>query len=58
MLGFVAGAALIAGAAVAYFCRVPQRLIAAVSAFGAGVLISALSFELPATPCSSTCPQP
>ena len=44
--GFVAGAALIVGAAVAYFWRVPQRLIAAVSAFGAGVLISALSFEL------------
>jgi ZIP family zinc transporter len=44
--GFVAGAALILGAACAYFWRVPQRLIAAVSAFGAGVLISALSFEL------------
>jgi ZIP family zinc transporter len=44
--GFVAGAALIIGAAVAYFIDVPQRLIAAIMAFGAGVLISALSFEL------------
>ena len=44
--GFVAGAALLIGAAVGYFVRVPQRLIAAVMAFGSGVLISALSFEL------------
>jgi ZIP family zinc transporter len=44
--GFVAGAALLIGAAVAYFVKVPQRLIAAVMAFGSGVLISALSFEL------------
>src|SRR5918912_3041116 len=44
--GFVAGAALILGAAVAWFVRVPRRLIAAIMAFGAGVLISALSFDL------------
>ena len=44
--GFVAGAALLIGAGVAYFIKVPQRLIAAVMAFGSGVLISALSFEL------------
>lgn len=44
--GFVAGAALLVGAAVAYFLDVPQRLIAAIMAFGSGVLISALSFEL------------
>src|SRR3954453_1373404 len=44
--GFVAGAALLVGAAVGDFVRVPQRLIAAVMAFGSGVLISALSFEL------------
>jgi ZIP family zinc transporter len=42
----VAGAALLIGAAVAYFLKVPQRLIAAIMAFGSGVLISALSFEL------------
>lgn len=34
------------GAAVAYFARVPTRLIAAIMAFGSGVLISALAFEL------------
>jgi ZIP family zinc transporter len=44
--GFLAGAALLIGAAVGYFVRVPQRLIAGVMAFGSGVLISALSFEL------------
>src|SRR5215213_2725570 len=44
--GLVAGSALLLGAAVGYFARVPQRLIAAVMAFGAGVLISALSFDL------------
>lgn len=44
--GFVAGAALLVGAAVGYFVHVPRRLIAAVMAFGSGVLISALSFEL------------
>jgi len=44
--GFVAGAALLIGAAIAYFVHVPQRLIAAIMAFGSGVLISALSFEL------------
>ena len=44
--GFVAGAALLIGAAAGYFLRVPQRLIAGIMAFGSGVLISALSFEL------------
>ncbi len=44
--GFVAGAALLIGAAIAYFIDVPQRLIAAVMAFGSGVLISALAFDL------------
>ncbi len=44
--GFVAGAALLVGAAVGYLVRVPQRVIAAIMAFGSGVLISALSFDL------------
>src|SRR3954463_10111163 len=44
--GLVAGGALVVGAALAWFFAVPQRLIAAVMAFGSGVLISALSFEL------------
>jgi ZIP family zinc transporter len=44
--GLVAGSALLLGAVVGYFARVPQRLIAAIMAFGAGVLISALSFDL------------
>src|SRR3954467_851879 len=44
--GLLAGGALVLGAAIAWFARVPQRLIAAVMAFGSGVLISALAFEL------------
>ena len=44
--GLVAGSALLAGAAAGYFARIPQRIIAAVMAFGGGVLISALAFDL------------
>jgi ZIP family zinc transporter len=44
--GLLAGAALVLGAGVGFYLKVPQRLIAAVMAFGSGVLISALSFEL------------
>jgi ZIP family zinc transporter len=44
--GLVGGSALLLGAGLGYFVRIPQRAIAAVMAFGAGVLISALSFEL------------
>jgi ZIP family zinc transporter len=44
--GLVAGSALLVGAALGFFLRVPQRAIAAVMAFGGGVLISALSFDL------------
>jgi len=44
--GLVAGGALLIGAAVAFLAQVPRRIIAAVMAFGSGVLISALSFEL------------
>jgi ZIP family zinc transporter len=44
--GLLAGSALLIGAAVGYLARVPQRLIAAIMAFGSGVLISALSFDL------------
>ncbi|HZE13925.1 MAG TPA: hypothetical protein VE086_09220 [Chthoniobacterales bacterium] len=44
--GFIAGAALLIGAAIAYFLHVPTRLIAAIMAFGSGVLISALAFDL------------
>ena len=44
--GLVAGTALLLGAAVGYLVRVPARLVAAIMAFGSGVLISALSFEL------------
>lgn len=44
--GLLAGAALVLGAAVAWFVRVPRTVVASVMAFGAGVLISALSFSL------------
>jgi zinc transporter, ZIP family len=44
--GLLAGGALVVGAAVAWWVRVPRRAVAAVMAFGAGVLISALAFDL------------
>src|SRR3954454_10070363 len=44
--GLLAGSALLVGAAIGYGARLPTRLIAAVMAFGSGVLISALSFDL------------
>jgi ZIP family zinc transporter len=44
--GFFSGGALVLGAAVGYFAKVPSRVVAGVMAFGSGVLISALSFEL------------
>ncbi len=44
--GFVSGGALLMGAVVGYFFTVPMRIVAAVMAFGSGVLISALTFEL------------
>lgn len=44
--GFVGGGALVLGAAIGYLVQVPNRVTAGVMAFGSGVLISALSFEL------------
>ncbi|TDB72881.1 ZIP family metal transporter [Micromonospora sp. KC723] len=44
--GLLAGSALLIGAAAGWFARVPRRVIASVMAFGAGVLLSAVSFEL------------
>ncbi|HEY4560472.1 MAG TPA: hypothetical protein VIG54_07020 [Lysobacter sp.] len=44
--GWLAGSALLIGAAIGYALHVPQRAVAAVMAFGSGVLISTLSFEL------------
>jgi ZIP family zinc transporter len=44
--GLVSGSALLLGAAAGWFVPLPRRVIAAIMAFGAGVLISALSFEL------------
>ena len=44
--GLVAGAALVLGALVGWRLRVPQRVVAGIMAFGAGVLISALAFDL------------
>lgn len=44
--GLCSGAALVVGAWVGYVVRLSRRTIAGVMAFGAGVLISALCFEL------------
>ena len=44
--GLAAGGALLLGAVAGYRFAIPQRLTAAIMAFGSGVLIAALSFEL------------
>ncbi len=44
--GLVGGLALVIGAAIGYWTRLRPRLVAAVMAFGSGVLISALAFDL------------
>ncbi|RBY80959.1 ZIP family zinc transporter [Geodermatophilus sp. TF02-6] len=44
--GLLGGGALVLGALVAWFARVPQVVIASVMAFGSGVLISAVAFDL------------
>ena len=44
--GLLAGGALVVGALIAWFVPVSRKVVAAVMAFGAGVLISALAFDL------------
>ena len=44
--GLLAGGALFVGALIAWFVNVPARVVASIMAFGAGVLISALAFDL------------
>lgn len=44
--GFVAGSALLLGAGLGWFARISTALIARIMAFGAGVLMSALAFDL------------
>lgn len=44
--GLLGGSALLVGAAVAYLVALPQRLVAGIMAMGAGVLISAVAFDL------------
>lgn len=44
--GLLSGSALLIGALIGWNAHLPRRVVAGVMAFGAGVLISALSFEL------------
>ena len=44
--GLLGGSALLVGAAVAYLVALPQRLVAGIMAMGAGILISAVAFDL------------
>jgi zinc transporter, ZIP family len=44
--GLLSGSALLIGALIGWFAPLSRRIIAAIMGFGAGVLISALSFEL------------
>ncbi|MCZ2827493.1 ZIP family zinc transporter [Modestobacter sp. VKM Ac-2986] len=44
--GLLGGAALVIGALIAWLVRVPDGVVAGVMAFGSGVLISAVAFDL------------
>lgn len=44
--GLLAGLALVVGAAISWWVAVPRPVVASVMAFGAGVLISTLAFDL------------
>ena len=44
--GLLGGSALLLGAVIAWFVPLPQRLVAGIMAIGAGVLISAVAFDL------------
>ncbi|HEX8622663.1 MAG TPA: ZIP family zinc transporter [Allosphingosinicella sp.] len=44
--GLLSGSALLIGALAGWFVPMPRRVVAGIMAFGAGVLISALSFDL------------
>lgn len=44
--GLLAGVALVIGASIGFYVKVPVRAIAGIMAFGSGVLISALAFDL------------
>jgi ZIP family zinc transporter len=46
MWGTIAGSALLLGAAAAWWLEIPRKIVSSIMAFGAGVLISALAFEL------------
>ena len=48
MWGFVGGLALVIGALLAFAVRPSKRTVAFVMAFGAGVLISAVAYDLTA----------
>jgi ZIP family zinc transporter len=44
--GLIIGAGLLLGATIAYFSNLPHKVVAAIMGFGAGVLISVISFKL------------
>jgi ZIP family zinc transporter len=44
--GFVAGSALVVGAAIGIWAHISRRIVALVMGFGAGALVSAVSFDL------------
>ncbi len=44
--GLISGGALVFGSLLGYYLKMSQKVIALIMAFGAGVLISALAFEL------------
>jgi len=46
LYGFLSGVALVVGAIMGIYLQMPKKLVAAIMAFGSGVLISSLSIDL------------
>ncbi|WP_233280513.1 ZIP family metal transporter [Devosia rhizoryzae] len=44
--GLLGSSALVIGAAIAFLIELPKRLIAGIMAFGCGILISAVAYDL------------
>src|SRR5262245_45562465 len=56
--GLIAASSLIAGAVIAFTFRVSDRMLGLVLAFGAGTLVSAVSYELVAEALRTSEPSP
>jgi len=56
LYGVLASSGLLMGAVIGLLVEPPRRLVAAIMAFGCGVLVSALTFELTQDGCMRLSP--